>query len=80
MLIVGGNSIVRFFSQIFFSFFSPNNYFKFIFIFSIIFWFVFKIIFSKYFKILFPNTYSKKTALRQFFKGVPHEWLSYSII
>ena len=21
-----------------------------------------------------------KTALRQFFKGVPHEWLSYSII
>ena len=26
------------------------------------------------------KTLIKKTASRQFFKGVPHEWLSYSII
>ena len=59
MLIVGGELYCEIFFPDFFHFF-PNNYFKFIFIFSIICWFVFKIIFSKYFKLLFPNTYSKK--------------------
>ena len=78
MLIVGGELYCEIFSQIFSFFFQIITLNLFLF-FQLFFGLCLKLFFQ-ILQIFVSKYLFKKTALRQFFKGVPHEWLSYSII
>ena len=76
MLIVGGGLYCEIFFQIFFSIFIfPNALINFclkiIFLFMCILNFILDAL---------SNPYLKKNSIQTIFQGVPHEWLSYSII